>query len=250
MQKIPVGVQLYSVREDCARDLPATLQAIAKMGYAGVEFAGYYHYDAASLRRLLDDSGLQCCGAHIGVDQLQGAAFEPTVAFHQTLGNRYLIVPSISQEMRSSEAAWRDTAAVFSQVAEKLAPYGMLTGYHNHNVEFSPLNGETGLDIFCQHTHPAVILQFDLGNAMHAEADPLAYLRRYPSRLGTIHLKEHSASNPQALLGEGDVPWQQVFDLCEGSGSTQWYIVEQESYPVSPLESIARCRQALAKMGR
>ncbi|MCS7066416.1 MAG: hypothetical protein NZL85_09115, partial [Fimbriimonadales bacterium] len=83
---IKVGVQLYSVRDDCQRDLPGTLQAVAQIGYAGVEFAGYYGYDAKTLRQMLDDNGLVCCGTHIGIDQLLGDNFERTVEFHQTLG--------------------------------------------------------------------------------------------------------------------------------------------------------------------
>jgi sugar phosphate isomerase/epimerase len=250
MKTIPIGVQLYSVREDCAHDLPGTLKAVAEMGYDGVEFAGYYDYSAQDLRKILDENGLKCCGSHIRLDMLLGEAFEATVEFNQILGNRYLIVPSLPPERRSSNLAWRETGALFSQIAEKLAPYNMLTGYHNHAVEFEVVDGETGFDAFFSNTHPAVIMQLDLGNALHGGADPMDYLRRYPQRLGTVHLKEYSATNPNALLGEGDVPWTQVFEICENQGSTEWYIVEQETYAVPPLETIRRCRQALKKMGR
>ena len=122
MSKIPIGVQLYSVREDCARDLPGTLEAIAKMGYDGVEFAGYYDHSAADLRKLLDDNGLKCCGTHIPLDTLLGEALEATVEFNKTLGNRYLVVPWIPEERRDSLAAWKATAGVFNEIAEKLDP--------------------------------------------------------------------------------------------------------------------------------
>ena len=114
MPSIPVGVQLYSVREECARDLPGTLAALAKMGYAGVEFAGYYGRSARELRSMLDDLGLKCCGTHIGLDTLLGAEFEATVAFNLELGNPYLVVPWIGEERRSSIAAWQKTAALFT----------------------------------------------------------------------------------------------------------------------------------------
>jgi len=250
MARIPIGVQLYSVREDCARDLPGTLAAVAEMGYDGVEFAGYYDYSAEELRRMLDDSGLKCCGTHIRLETLLGDALPETMAFNQVLGNRYLIVPSLPAERRSSNAAWRETGALFSQIAERLAPYNMHTGYHNHAVEFEIIEGETGFDAFFGSTDPAVIMQLDIGNALHGGADPLDYLRRYPQRLGTIHLKEYSAAKPKVLLGQGDVPWAQVFQVCEAAGGTEWYIVEQETYPVPPLESIRRCREALRDLGR
>jgi sugar phosphate isomerase/epimerase len=226
MTKIPIGVQLYSVRDDCARDLPGTLAAIAKMGYAGVEFAGYYDYSAKELRQMLDDNGLKCCGTHIRLDTLLGDALPETVAFNQTLGNRYLVVPWIPEERRDSVAAWKATAQLFNEIAEKLAPYGMLTGYHNHAVEFEPIEGTTGFDAFFGSARSDVIMQIDLGNAMHGGGDPIDYMHRYPQNLVTVHLKEYSASNPKALVGEGDVPWSQVFEICESAGSTEWYIVE------------------------
>ena len=96
MKKIPIGVQLYSVREDCARDLPGTLAAVAEMGYDGVEFAGYYGYSAEDLRRMLDANGLQCCGTHTGLNTLLGDALKTTVEFNQVLGNRYLVVSIVA----------------------------------------------------------------------------------------------------------------------------------------------------------
>ena len=87
MARIPIGLRLYSVREDCAKDLPGTLKAVAEMGYEGVEFAGYYNHTATELRKMLDDVGLVCCGTHIGLDTLQGDALEKTIDFHKTIVN-------------------------------------------------------------------------------------------------------------------------------------------------------------------
>ncbi len=246
---IPIGLQLYSIRDDCARDLPGTLEAVAKMGYDGVEFAGYHGRTAPQLRQMLADCGLKCCGAHIGLDQLLGESLPRTVEFHRELGNRFLIVPGLPEERTHSHQAWQSTARVFSEIAQQLEPHGLRTGYHNHHVEFISMEGETGFDTFFEGTPSSVVMQLDTGNALHGEADPLACLRRYPGRAVTIHLKEFSAANPLALIGEGDLPWQSIFELCE-AGGTEWYIVEQESYPVSPLECVSRCRLSLKKMGR
>src|SRR5262249_55922025 len=94
-KKIPFALQLYSVRNECAKDLDGTVAAVAKMGYKAVEFAGYYGRDAKSLRKLLDDVGLKCCGTHISLDTLLGDNFTKTVEFNHTLGNPFLIVPSL-----------------------------------------------------------------------------------------------------------------------------------------------------------
>jgi sugar phosphate isomerase/epimerase len=247
---IPIGLQLYSIREDCARDLSHTLEAVAQMGYAGVEFAGYYGYGAQELRSLLDSVGLKCCGTHIGLDTLLGDELPRAVEFNQVLGNEYLIVPGLAEARRSSRAAWRDTAQVFNEIAARLQPHGMRTGYHNHWVEFEPLDGELPWDTFFGNTRHDVIMQLDIGNALHGGGDPIPYIARYPGRAITVHLKEHSATDPTALIGEGDVPWQRVFDLCEREGGTEWYIVEQESYKYPPLEVVARCLDQLRRMGK
>jgi sugar phosphate isomerase/epimerase len=247
---IPIGLQLYSIREDCARDLSHTLEAVAQMGYAGVEFAGYYGYGAQELRRLLDSVGLKCCGTHIGLDTLLGDELPRAVEFNQVLDNEYLIVPGLAEARRSSRAAWRDTAQVFNEIAARLQPHGMRTGYHNHWVEFEPLDGELPWDTFFGNTRHDVIMQLDIGNALHGGGDPIPYIARYPGRAITVHLKEHSATDPTALIGEGDVPWQRVFDLCEREGGTEWYIVEQESYKYPPLEVVARCLDQLRRMGK
>jgi len=250
MASIPIALQLYSVREDCARDLPGTLEAVAKMGYAGVEFAGYYGRSAAELRQRLDDLGLKVAGTHIGLDTLLGDELERTVEFNRTLGNKFLIVPGLAESRRNSRAAWLETARLFNEVAERLKPHGMLTGYHNHYVEFQPMEGELPWDTFFSNTSPEVVMQFDTGNAMHGGADPVPFLERYPGRALTVHLKEYSATNENALIGEGDVNWNRVFDLCETSGGTQWYIVEQETYAYPPLECVDRCLQKLREMGK
>ncbi len=96
------GLQLYSVREDCARDLPGTLSKISEMGYDGVEFAGYYDYGAEELGRILEERGLLCCGSHIEIDDLRGDKFERTVEFNLALANEFLIVKGLPGEMRSS----------------------------------------------------------------------------------------------------------------------------------------------------
>lgn len=250
MANIPIGLELYSVREDCAKDLPAVLKAVAEMGYAGVEFAGYHDHSAADLRTLLDDSGLACCGTHTGLDTLLGDEMERSVAFNQSLGNRYLIVPGLAEEHRNSREAWKRTAGIFNDIAERLRPHDMLIGYHNHSIEFTELDGELPWDTFFGNTRPEVVMQFDTGNALHGGADAPPFLRQYPGRAKTVHLKEFSATNDTALVGEGDVPWDEIFELCETIGNTEWYIVEQESYAYPPMECVAKCLDNLRKMGK
>jgi sugar phosphate isomerase/epimerase len=250
MARIPIALQLYSVRGDCANDLPGTLEAVAEMGYEGVDFAGYYDRSAEELREMLDDLGLKVAGTHIRLDTLLGDELERTVEFEGTLGNKFLIVPGLPEERRNSRQAWLATAELFNDIAERLKPHGMKTGYHNHHIEFAPMDGEMPWDTFASNTNDDVVLQIDLGNALHGGADPVPFIEKYPGRSGTVHLKEYSATNDKALIGEGDVRWDDVFRLCESIGGTEWYIVEQESYAYPPLECVERCLEALKEMGK
>ena len=247
-RRFPIGLQLYSVREDCKRDLPGTIAAVAKMGYKGVEFAGYYDRTAKQLRKMLDDNGLVCCGTHTGLDTLLGDNLARTIEFNKTLGNKYLIVPGLPEKYRTSHQAWLDTAKLFNELAEKVKPHEMLVGYHNHSIEFTAMDGELPWDTFYGNTRKDVVMQIDVGNAIHGGADPLPYLYKYPGRAITVHVKEFSETNKKALVGEGDVNWKAFFALCKAVGQTEWYIVEQESYAYPPLECVQRCLRNLRKM--
>jgi sugar phosphate isomerase/epimerase len=250
MPRIPIALQLYSIRHDCEKDLPGTLKAVAGMGYDGVDFAGYYGHDAPTIRAMLDDLDLKAAGCHTGIQTLLGDELQKTIEFNHILGNKYLIVPGLPEPYRSSREAWRKTAEVFNEIAANLKPEGMFTGYHNHHIEFTPMDGELPWDTFFGNTVPEVVMQIDLGNALHGGADPVAFLKHYPGRARTVHLKAYSAANDKALIGEDDVDWAEVFRVCEADPVTEWYIVEQESYPYSPLESVDRCLQALKAMGK
>ncbi len=245
-----VAIQLYSVRDDCGKDFAGTVREIARIGYEGVEFAGYYGWSAADIRKLLDDCGLKAAGTHIGIETLLGDEFEKTVEFNRTLGNVHLIVPGLPGEYTESRAAWARTADLFSEIAAKLKPLGMWTGYHNHTVEFQPLDGELPWDTFFGRASKDVVMQVDLGNAMSGGGDPVPYIAKYPGRARTVHCKEFRKDSGFAMLGEGDVPWKRVFDLCETKGNTVWYIVEQEVYSVAPIECARLCFEQMRAWGK
>src|ERR1039458_1126279 len=142
-KKLPVGVQLYSVRNDFAKDVPGVLAGIKKIGYEGVEFAGYVNYgsNAAGLRKLLDDNGLKAAGTHVqgGLGTLQGDGFARETEFNKVIGNDKLIIASGNARTVDD---WNRFAEGFSAIAEKLKPLQMRIGYHNHTGEFAPVDGQ------------------------------------------------------------------------------------------------------------
>ena len=247
-RRLPVGIQLYSVRDDCAKDLPGTVGALAKAGFDGVEYAGYHGRDAKTLRKMQDDLGLRCCGTHTGLDTLLGDELERTVDFNLALGNRYLIVPWLDEDRRGSKAAWVETARLFSELAAKVKSRGMQVGFHAHANEFHLVNGEIPWDIFGTTTDPAVVMQLDTANCLSAGGDPVAELSRWPGRAVTVHMKEYSAKKGDALIGEGDVPWSKVLPLVTGDPRTEWLIIEQEEWRFPPVECAARDLEGLRRL--
>lgn len=255
MGKIPIGLQLYSIRHDCQNDLPGCLAKVAAMGYDGVEFAGYYGWSAPDIKKMLDDRGLTCCGGHLGLNLLTGDALAETMEFQRILANPYLICPGLPGDRTSSRAAWTETAKLFNDIAAKVRPDGFVTGYHNHHTEFTPLDGELPWDTFFGHTADDVVMQLDMGNGLYGGADLVDLLAKYPGRATTVHLKPFKKGLPghdgfKPLIGDDDVPWADVFSICESTGGTKWYIVEYESDKYPPLEAVERCLKNLRAMGK
>src|ERR1035437_3504201 len=245
-KKIPVGLQLYSLREQCKTDLPGMLVAVSKIGYRGVEFAGYHGHSAKELRKLLDDNGLIACGTHTPYESVLGDKLKDTVEFNLIIGNKFLIVPWMNETKSKQE--WLDRAKLFNDIAAKVKPDGLWIGYHAHAHYFKQIDGVSAWDLFFGNTKPEVIMQLDTSNCWEGGADPVAVLKKYPGRARTIHIKANGGG-PEAVIGEDKVDWKEVFAFCEGKGKTQWYVVEHESSK-DPLDAVKRSFDALRKFGK
>jgi sugar phosphate isomerase/epimerase len=248
--KVPIAVQLYSVRQIAQKDLAGVLAQVKKLGFAGVEFAGYYGHEAPEVKKMLEDNKLRVAGTHTALDLLMGDNFSKTVEFMKIIGNKNIIVPSLPQKYRASLDAWRDTAKLFNELSDKLRPEGMVIGYHNHTVEFEKADGQTPLEVFFNAAKPAVKIQLDVGHARRAGADPVAFIRKYPGRVVSVHIKEYSPDKPDAPLGEGVVDWKGVFGALESSKGIEWYIVEEEGKGCVEYSCIGDSINRLHKMGK
>jgi len=243
-KKIPVGVQLYSVRENCKTDFPGTIAAMAQMGYAGVEFAGYWGRSAKDIRKMLDDNGLVTCGTHAQLTDLQPDKLDATLEFNQIIGNQFIICPYMTGKTR---AEWLAHAQMFNQLSDKLKPLGLWTGYHAHQHDFQLIEGESAWDIFFGNTQPRVIMQLDTSNCCEGGADPVAVLNQYPGRALTIHIKPNGGG-PEAVIGEDKIDWTAIFEWCQTRGGTQWYVCEHETSK-DPIGTMRRTYAALKKFG-
>jgi len=250
-KRIPIGLQLYSVRGEAQKDLAGVIAQVADMGYQGVEFAGYYGWTAEKVRKLLDQHGLKCCGTHAGLTSLLGDEFPKTVEYNKIIGNKYLIVPGIPGNMApNSKQAWVLFAKLMDEIALKAKEHGMLTGYHNHAGEFTPMNGDIPWVVFASNSRKEVVLQVDIGHVARAGADPAVYMEKFPGRLTTVHVKDFAKGGPDPVIGEGEVDWPTMFRICETTGGTEWYIIEDESreQPMQRIKTdIENLRKLLAK---
>lgn len=244
-KKIPVGLELYSVRAECQADFPGTLAAVSKMGYRAVEFAGYWGRSAKEVRQMLDDHGLITCSTHTQLADLQPDKLAATIEFNQIIGNQRVICPYMTGKTRQD---WLDHAKRFNELADQLKPHGMWTGYHAHAHDFQLIEGESAWDIFFGHTKPEVIMQLDTCNCRQGGADPVAVLEKYPGRARTIHIKPFGGG-PEAVIGEDTIKWPAVFEFCETKGHTQWYVVEHETSK-NPLATVQRTYEVLKQLGK
>lgn len=256
MTNIPIGLQLFSVRGEVARDLPATLKAVTECGYAGAEPWGYngetlswQGHSAQDIRKMYDDNGLTCCGIHLTTGALMGDNLARTVEFNRTLGNRFLIVAWDKQRMSSREGAL-ELAGILNDAAEKLQPENMFPGYHAHGFDFDIIDGEIAWDILFGNTRPEVIMQIDIGNCAGGGGDPIGTLRKFPHRARSVHLKDFGGPTPESVIGEGKADWPTIFQLCETTQNTEWYVVEEGSDDGTGFDIPRRSREALRNMGK
>jgi len=247
---IPFGVQLYSLRHECEKDLDGTLAAVARMGYRAVEFAGYHGRDARTLRQLLGDVGLTCCGTHLALEALLGDQLKKTVEFNHVLGNPNLVIPSFPSRYTNSRKGWEEAADIMSEVAAKVKPDHMRVGFHNENIEFTPMDGEVPWDIFFNRASQDVFIQFDTGNGVAEGGDPVIYLKKKPGRVLSVHVKPYSKSKPDALIGDDELDWPEIFRLCETGAGVKWYIIEFEATSMPPLEAVAKTLQVMQRWGK
>jgi sugar phosphate isomerase/epimerase len=252
---IPIAVQLYSVRDDCAKDFDAALAQVAKMGFAGVEFAGYHKYNgkAKELRQKLDELNLKVAATHIGTGSFRGDALQRTIEFHQIIGCKFLIVPGDGDFTNPEKS--KTLAETFNKTAEVLKPLNMACGYHNHTGEFKKVDGTTYYDLFAERTSKDVVLQQDCGWTAAAGLDPVALMKKYPGRMKSTHFKPavvggDNAKGKKPILGEDSVDWTAVLAACREIGGTEWITIEQELYPdgKSPMECTALSLAGLKKL--
>jgi sugar phosphate isomerase/epimerase len=245
---VPIGLELYSVREALKQDPEGTVRAVAKMGYQCIEFYGpYFEWSEAQTkqtRKLIDDLGIRCYSTHNDEKNFSTENINRARDMNLTLGCKYMVMASSSPDPGID--GWKKVADELNAAAEKLEGSGLKPGYHNHQPEFTPVEGVRPMEILAKNTKPSVMLQLDVGTCINAGSDPVAWIRSNPGRIHSLHLKDWSsdpAKGYQALFGEGDAKWKDIFAAAERVGGVEYYLLEQEGSRFGELETAQRCLQ-------
>ena len=252
-KKIPIGLELYSVRQELQKDDVGTVKAVAKMGYEAVEFFSPYGNwttaKAKDMRKVLDDLGVKCVSTHNSAGSFAADKIDHAIELNQILGSRLIVMASPGKVV--DLAGWKVVAEKLNAGAEKMKGAGIRAGFHNHRVEFMPMEGKTPMEVLAAETTKNVVLQLDVGTCVEAGVDPVAWIKKHPGRIASIHAKDWSkdpAIGFKALLGEGDSQWKKIFEAAEKKGGVECYMVEQEGSRFSPMETAEKCLAAIKKL--
>jgi sugar phosphate isomerase/epimerase len=233
---VPIGLELYSVRTALDRDLTGTVAAVGRMGYQVVEFyAPYLDWTtdtATRVRQVMDDTGLVCHSTHNNGPSFTPDGLKKAIELNQILGSRTIIMASAPRV--TGLDGWKALGGQLTDIAGQLKPLGMRTGYHNHQVEWRPVDGQRPMDVLAANTPPEVVLQFDVGTCVEMGADPVAWITANPGRIRSLHLKDWGAGPDRGYrvaFGEGDAPWTAIFAAAEATGGVEYYLIEQEQSP-------------------
>lgn len=265
---LPLGLQLYSVRDLLPKDYQGTLNAVATVGFKEVESAGYYGHSAVDVKQAISNAKLKLVSAHHSMGDLT-KGLDSIIAFEKELGVSHIICsspsikdPSRLKNMKPEERAhaftledWHWNADQLNLFSEKVTAAGMKFGYHNHYTEFRATDGVVPYEELMRLTDPAkVTMEMDCGWVVVGGGDPIALLHKYPTRITMLHVKDFKAKGTAAEpvvaeLGNGSIDYQPIFEAAAQAGHLTHVFAEQEAFTVPPMESLGIDARYLRKLG-
>jgi len=234
-----IAVQLYTLREECASDFPATLREISQIGYGGVQFAGFHGHDPKALKEILDETGLKAAGLHVGLDELLERG-DQVADEAEVLGTIDIICPGIAEAIRT-EGGYKGVRSDLNAIAAKLKDRGIRISYHNHAFEFeTKVDGKDALSYLLEPVPGNEILaELDVFWLKKAGHDPVAFFEPYGGRMPIVHLKDMTDDEEAtfAPIGTGVIDFAPIIEWGETSG-VEWYVVEQDSCKTDPMDCV------------
>jgi sugar phosphate isomerase/epimerase len=238
--KGPIGLQLYSLRDDFKKDVPGTLDKVKEFGITYVELASTYGMTAEKFLPMLKERGLRAVSAHFPYERYRDD-LDAVVKEAKALGLRYSGCAWIPHKDDFDEKECRDAAAVFNKAGEALSKVGIKFFYHTHGYEFQPHGNGTLFDLLLSETKPNLVTyQMDVFWVVHPGQDPVKLMAKYPNRFELMHVKDMKkglktgnlsggadVSNDVAL-GTGQMNWPAILAQAKKIG-IKYYFIEDES---------------------
>jgi sugar phosphate isomerase/epimerase len=251
-----LGAQLYSVRNEAARDLPGVLEAVHNIGYTEVEtYWDIYNHPAAELRRMITDHGLKVPSGHFNYDGL-----EAKIDYAKALGVEYVICPILPESMWFKLDDYKRASDQFNAWGEKVRQAGMQFGFHNDNYEFRRFGETTGFETLMKLSDPKLVcIEMDCYWIAQAGADPLQMFQQYGSRIKLLHLKDRKPGFPTTQIkddaaehftevGAGTIHWKEILAAAKNNDVKHMF-VERDSGDLLDMESLRISFQNLQKIG-
>lgn len=249
MSVIPVGLQMYTVRNEAEKDYIGTLREVARVGYSGVEVGAFPPVPEKELRRVLTDINMKVAAVHVGIQILE-QELGRAIDFALEMGCNYLVCPYLPAERRPDASGYIGTAKSLERVGATCREHNLQLLYHNHSFEFEKFNGEYGLDILFKHSDPALLqAELDVYWVKHGGEDPTEYIKKYSGRTPVLHLKDMAGDEARSFteIGTGIIDFNAIFKAARAAG-VRWYVVEQDNWKIPPLESVRISYDNLLRM--
>src|SRR5437764_8441546 len=235
LNNLQVALQLYTVRDETKRDFVGTLRRVAEIGYPGVEFAGYGNLTSQEMSALLAETGLRAVSTHIGLDALQDEHLDASIRYCQDIGCSNIVLPSLANEWRTREGI-QALAPRLNAIGQRCREHGITFAYHNHDFEFTRVDGIYLLDYLIQATDPSLVkIELDVYWAAYAGVDPVSYLQTLADRVALIHLKDMAGDRSMTEVGKGILDLPHICEFARVHGL--WGIVENDHPQIPSLES-------------
>lgn len=237
-----IGIQLYTVKEAASVDFLGTIRRVAKMGYKGVEFAGFFDTPSIEVKKVMNDLGIYPAGSHVDdLESLQGDKLNRTIEYHLEIGNDFIVFPSLpDEELISSADDYKRIAEQFNRVGEECNKNGVIFGYHNHAFEFEQFGEKTGFEILCENTDPKLVkMQLDCYWVTYGGYNPIEIIEKYSERIVSMHIKDMKrveGMKRSVEFGLGELDIAGLMHVGDKFGA-KWFIAEQEHFDGDPLDS-------------
>jgi sugar phosphate isomerase/epimerase len=241
MKKSQIAAQLYTLRQftTTPSGLDDAMSRVKAIGYSAVQISGIGEMDPRIVKEIADRHKLSICATHISEDRLK-YDLERVIQEHQLWGCRYVGVGGMPPEYRVNKEGYISFATEFSEIGKKLQEAGLQFIYHNHKFEFQKFNGMTGMETIIQHADASFGFEIDTYWVQAGGANPVEWIYRVKDRMQVVHLKDMAISDDQqvyAEIGEGNMDWTAILKACRDTG-VEWYVVEQDTCPGDPYESL------------